>query len=157
MLAENTYAYDVCELISNYNDKMHRQVIKLALREMKNEGFGTPPINYCFIVMGSQGRKEQAFSTDQDNGLILDNYEHLPNKQEIEDYFKTFAEKVNAGLLACGFPLCTGGVMAKNTKWRRSLQEWTSEVERWVKETDAEEIRDFTIFIDYRPIFGDFL
>ncbi|QOY34862.1 DUF294 nucleotidyltransferase-like domain-containing protein [Anaerobacillus isosaccharinicus] len=156
LLSENTYAYDVCELISNYNDKVHRQVIKMALKEMKEEGFGTPPINYCFIVMGSQGRKEQAFSTDQDNGLILDNYEHLPNKDEIETYFKTFAYKINHGLVACGFPLCTGEVMAKEAKWRRSLNNWIVEVERWVKETDSEEIRDFTIFIDYRPIFGDF-
>ncbi|MFN7249578.1 MAG: DUF294 nucleotidyltransferase-like domain-containing protein [Anaerobacillus sp.] len=156
LLGGNTYAYDVCELISNYNDKIHRQVIKIALKEMKEEGYGTPPINYCFIVMGSQGRKEQAFSTDQDNGLILDNYEHLPNKQEIELFFQTLAEKINHGLQVCGFPLCTGGVMAKEAKWRRSLQGWINEVERWVKEADSEEIRDFTIFIDYRPIFGDF-
>ncbi len=156
LLTQNTYAYDVCELISNYNDKIHRQVIRLALKEMKQEGYGTPPINYCFIVMGSQGRKEQAFSTDQDNGLILDNYEHLSNKKEIETFFHVFAEKINQGLFTCGFPLCTGGIMAKEKKWRRSLDEWVKEVERWVKETDAEEIRNFTIFIDYRPIFGDF-
>lgn len=156
LLRTNTHAYDVCELISNYNDKLHRQVIKLALKEMKEEGHGTPPINYCFVVMGSQGRKEQAFSTDQDNGLILDNYEHLENKEEIELFFARFAEKINEGLLACGFPLCTGGVMAKESKWRRSLQQWITEVERWVRETDGEEIRDFTIFIDFRPIYGDF-
>ncbi|OIJ11199.1 hypothetical protein BKP37_16225 [Anaerobacillus alkalilacustris] len=157
LLSNNTYAYDVAELISNYNDKIHRQVIRIVLKEMKQEGYGTPPVNYCFIVMGSQGRREQAFSTDQDNGLILDNYEHLTNKQEIENYFKIFAEKVNIGLIECGFPLCSGGVMAKELKWRRSLKEWIIEVKRWVKETDAEEIRNFTIFCDFRPIFGDFL
>ena len=156
LLSQNTYAYDVCELISNYNDKIHRQVIRLALKEMKQEGYGTPPINYCFIVMGSQGRKEQAFSTDQDNGLIIDDYEHLSNKSEIETFFRIFSEKINRGLLTCGFPLCTGGIMAKEKKWRRSLNEWVKEVARWVRETDAEEIRNFTIFIDYRPIFGDF-
>lgn len=156
LLSENTYAYDVCELIANYNDKVHRQVINIALKEMKQEGYGIPPINYCFIVMGSQGRKEQAFSTDQDNGLILDNYDHLPNKEDIERFFQHFSEKVNASLAVCGFPLCTGGVMAKEKIWRRSLDEWVQEVERWVKDTDAEEIRNFTIFIDYRPISGDF-
>lgn len=156
LLHKNTYAYDVCELIANYNDKIHRQVIRLVLKKMKAQGFGTPPINYCFIVMGSQGRKEQAFSTDQDNGLILDNYEHLSNKEEIELYFQTFAEKINDHLMKCGFPLCTGGVMAKEKLWRRSLDSWTLEVQRWVKETDAEEIRNFTIFSDYRPIYGDY-
>ncbi|WNF35132.1 DUF294 nucleotidyltransferase-like domain-containing protein [Bacillaceae bacterium IKA-2] len=156
LLSENTYAYDVSEIISNYNDKIHRQVIKITLKEMKQEGYKTPPVNYCFIVMGSQGRKEQAFSTDQDNGLILDNYDHLANKEVIEQFFQRFSEKVNESLALCGFPLCTGGVMAKEKDWSRSLDEWVLEVERWVRETDAEEIRKFTIFIDYRPIFGDF-
>ncbi|WP_096188910.1 DUF294 nucleotidyltransferase-like domain-containing protein [Evansella halocellulosilytica] len=156
LLEERTHPSEVCELISNYNDTLHRKVIKFAIDEMKREGHGQPPINYCFIVMGSQGRKEQAFSTDQDNGFILDNYEHLPNKRAIETYFQRFAEKINDGLVRVGFPECTGGIMAKEKKWMRSLNQWVQEVNRWVKETDAEEVRDFTIFIDYRPLFGDF-
>ncbi|UCZ51503.1 DUF294 nucleotidyltransferase-like domain-containing protein [Bacillus shivajii] len=156
LLNERTYPTEVCELISNYNDKIHRQVIKFAINEMKEEGFGKPPINFCFIVMGSQGRKEQAFSTDQDNGFILDDYEHLPNKTQIEEYFLHFAKKINDGLAESGFPECTGGIMAKEKKWTRSLSQWVREVEHWLREADAEEVRDFTIFIDYRPVYGDF-
>ncbi|MBU9714845.1 DUF294 nucleotidyltransferase-like domain-containing protein [Evansella tamaricis] len=156
LLRDGTPASEVCELISNYNDLIHRKAIKIALKEMKEEGYGLPPVNYCFIVMGSQGRKEQAFSTDQDNGFILDNYEHLPHQKDIINYFKYFAEKINRMLVMCGFPECTGGIMAREEKWCRSLQSWTEEVKRWVKETDSQEVRDFTIFVDYRPVFGDF-
>lgn len=156
LLNERTHPSEVTEFISNYNDLIHRQIIKLALQEMKKEGHGQPPVNFCFIVMGSQGRKEQAFSTDQDNGFILDNYEHLPHHEQIADYFQRFARKINSGLMRSGFPECTGGVMAKEKKWSRSINEWEKEVKRWVKDTDAEEVRDFTIFIDYRPVYGDF-
>ncbi|RKL69204.1 hypothetical protein CR203_04000 [Salipaludibacillus neizhouensis] len=156
LLDERTHPSEVCEFISNYNDHIHRQVIRFALAEMKRKGYGKPPVNYCFIVMGSQGRKEQAFSTDQDNGLILDNYQHLPNKQEVEEFFHHFAAIVNEYLVKCGFPECSGGIMARERKWCRELNEWKAEVKRWVKETDAEEVRDFTIFIDYRPVYGDF-
>ncbi|PYZ98183.1 hypothetical protein CR205_06195 [Alteribacter lacisalsi] len=156
LLTEQTYGTEMSEFISRYNDQIHIQVIRHALREMKKEGYGSPPVNYCFVVMGSQGRGEQAFSTDQDNGMILDNYSHLPNREEIEQYFYTFARKINDGLAACGFPECTGGIMAKETKWRRAIDQWEREVLRWLRETDGEEVRDFTIFIDYRPLFGDF-
>ncbi|WP_280771877.1 DUF294 nucleotidyltransferase-like domain-containing protein [Salipaludibacillus daqingensis] len=156
LLNERTHPSEVCEFISNYNDQIHRKVIKFALRDMQKEGYGKPPVNYCFIVMGSQGRKEQAFSTDQDNGLILDNYQHLPNKIDVEEFFHRFAAKVNEGLVDCGFPECTGGIMARERKWCREINEWNVEIQRWVKQADSQEIRDFTIFIDYRPIFGDF-
>ncbi|WP_096435223.1 DUF294 nucleotidyltransferase-like domain-containing protein [Alteribacter populi] len=156
LLIEQTYGTEMSEFISKYNDQIHIQVIRAALREMKVEGHGLPPVNYCFIVMGSQGRGEQAFSTDQDNGFILDNYEHLESRDHVDAYFKRFAEKINQGLVVCGFPECTGGIMAKEEKWRRSINDWEKEVRRWVKETDAQEVRDFTIFVDYRPLFGDF-
>ncbi|MBM7094361.1 cyclic nucleotide-binding domain-containing protein [Bacillus sp. H-16] len=156
LLSEQTYGTEMSEFISKYNDQIHIQVIRAALKEMKLEGYGSPPVNYCFIVMGSQGRGEQAFSTDQDNGFILDNYEHLDNRKQVDEYFRCFAEKINAGLVECGFPECTGGIMAKESKWRRSIDHWEREVFRWLRETDGQEVRDFTIFIDYRPLFGDF-
>ncbi|MFD1018660.1 DUF294 nucleotidyltransferase-like domain-containing protein [Thalassobacillus hwangdonensis] len=156
LVEDNMYAFDVTELISNYNDRIHKQVIQIAEEEMIKEGRGAPPINYCFIVMGSLGRKEQAFSTDQDNGLILSDYEDLPSASKIEDYFKRLSEKINTMLADCGFPLCTGGIMAKEDKWRKSAQAWSESIKTWVAKMDAEEIRDFTIFIDFRPIFGDY-
>ncbi|WP_066173480.1 DUF294 nucleotidyltransferase-like domain-containing protein [Bacillus marinisedimentorum] len=156
MLAENMPAYDISELISNYNDEIHRQIIKLCEQEMKEEGYGLPPVPYCFIVMGSEGRKEQAFSTDQDNGLILNSYEHLPNSGEINEYFSVFARKINITLERCGFPQCSGGIMAQEEKWRKSIDQWKQSVNDWIANIDAEEIRDFTIFLDFRPIYGDF-
>lgn len=156
LLQERTHPTEVCEFISSYNDQLHRKIIQLALQSMKKEGYGLPPVSYCFIVMGSQGRKEQAFSTDQDNGLILDNYRHLNHWREIEDYFHMLAAKVNQSLVEAGFPECSGGIMARERKWCREWNEWKEEVFRWVKEGDGEEIRNFTIFIDYRPVYGDF-
>lgn len=156
LLNERTYPREVCELISSYNDHIHRKAIEFALKEMEDEGHGSAPINFCFIVMGSQGRREQAFSSDQDNGLILEDYRHLENRRAIEEYFHHFAAKVNQILADAGFPECTGGIMARERKWCRDYSEWVEEVNRWLKEADAEEIRDFTIFVDYRAIYGDF-
>ncbi|MBU9721417.1 MULTISPECIES: DUF294 nucleotidyltransferase-like domain-containing protein [Bacillaceae] len=156
LLDEGAPAIEVCEIISNFNDHIHRKIIEFALQEMKQEGFGGPPVNFCFIVMGSQGRKEQTFSTDQDNGFILGSYEHLPNSSDVLNYFLVLGKRINEYLEESGFPKCTGGIMAGEKKWIRSIDSWEEEVKRWVKETDAQEVRDFTIFCDYRPIYGDF-
>nr|WP_281374229.1 DUF294 nucleotidyltransferase-like domain-containing protein [Halobacillus locisalis] len=156
LINDHMFAYDIAELITNYNDRIHKQIVQIAEDEMIAEGYGAPPVNYCFLVMGSEGRKEQAFSTDQDNGMILSDYELSKNKQQIESYFVIFAEKINAMLDDCGFPYCKGGIMAKEDKWRKQMTDWHQTIDQWINQMDAEEIRDFTIFMDFRPIFGDY-
>lgn len=156
LITEGKMGYEICEIISSLNDRIHKQVIRLAEEEMKKEGYGSPQINYCFIVMGSGGRMEQGFSTDQDNGLILADYTHFDDAPKIDNYFRILAKKINYMLEQCGFPLCTGGIMAKENKWRKTLYEWKNSLNDWIKRMDAEEIRDFTIFTDFRPIYGDY-
>ncbi|WP_235991840.1 DUF294 nucleotidyltransferase-like domain-containing protein [Metabacillus schmidteae] len=156
LVEKESYAYNVSEMITNHNDNLHRQLIKLTENEMKQQGYGRPPINYCFIVMGSQARNEQGFRTDQDNGMILANYEHLSNREWIEEYFITFTKKLNSSLRELGFPECTGGIMAKEEKWRKSVSQWKIDIQTWRNELDAQEIQNFTMFYDFRPIYGDF-
>ncbi|AKG04343.1 hypothetical protein AAV35_005785 [Salimicrobium jeotgali] len=156
LIDDQMLAYHIAELITNYNDRIHKQIIQLAEDEMVSLGYGAPPINYCFLIMGSGGRKEQTFSTDQDNGIILADYESSRNKEKIEAYFSRFTKRINDMLDECGFPYCSGGIMAKERKWRKNEQEWRTSVDEWIKKLDAEEIRDFTVFMDFRPVFGDY-
>lgn len=156
LLQTGSFGYDICEIISNYNDRLHRKIIQLTEKEMRSEGFGSAPISYCFIVMGSQGRSEQGFHTDQDNGIILDDYKHLANLERVDTYFQAFTEKLNLKLAACGFPECTGGIMAKEQKWKRSYTDWKKAIDEWLSEMDAQEVQNITMFYDFRPIYGDY-
>jgi CBS domain-containing protein len=156
LLEQDSFAYNVSEVLTNYNDRLYRKVIMLSEAEMLAEGYGSPPVNYCFIVMGSQGRSEQSFNTDQDNGIIISDYGHLENTALVENYFKRFTEKINTKLTLCGFHECTGGIMAKEPKWRKSYTDWLLAVDDWLHEIDAEEVQNFTMFYDFRPIFGDY-
>jgi CBS domain-containing protein len=156
LLEQDSFAYNVSEVLTNYNDRLYRKVIMLSEAEMIQEGFGSPPVNYCFIVMGSQGRSEQSFNTDQDNGIILSDYAHFDNAESVDSYFERFTEKINTKLTLCGFHECTGGIMAKELKWRKSYKEWLRAIDDWLHEIDAEEVQNFTMFYDFRPIFGDY-
>nr|WP_242520467.1 DUF294 nucleotidyltransferase-like domain-containing protein [Halobacillus kuroshimensis] len=156
LIKDKMLAYDIAELMTNYNDRIHKQIVQIAEDEMIREGYGAPPVNYCFLVLGSEGRKEQAFSTDQDNAMIMADYDKSKHKKKIDAYFSIFSRKINDMLNECGYPYCTGGIMAKEDKWRKQTDEWHADIDQWISKMDAEEIRDFTIFMDFRPISGDY-
>src|SRR5699024_693056 len=92
----------------------------LVLAERK---FGAPPVPYCFVVVGSQGRKEMGLASDQDNALVLDN---SYNDREHGQYFAALSEFVCQGLDRAGQVLCPGDMMASNPEWRKTADQWIS-------------------------------
>ena len=65
LLKEGAKASNITKVITEINDRLVRKVIEFAERK-----HGKPPVPYCWIVFGSEGRKEQTFKTDQDNAII---------------------------------------------------------------------------------------
>ena len=106
------------------------------------------------MVLGSEGRKEQTFKTDQDNAII---YEDKANehREEVRAYFLEFAKRVSESLHLVGFSFCTGGYMAMNPKWTHSLSHWKRNYEEWVADAVPETIVKFTTFFDCRFLYGD--
>ena len=56
----------LCQWMSGLNDLIGMRVIELIAAK-----FDLPPVSWCWMIFGSEGRLEQTFSTDQDNGLIF--------------------------------------------------------------------------------------
>lgn len=154
LLAERAYASEICALVTEFYDRVTRKVITLAEAEMAAQGRGEPPTSYCFLNMGSSGRKEQYARTDQDNGII---YQDPPSDQRetAAAYFLDLGEKIVSGLEACCFRRCTGEVMANNSRWCRSLSAWRAGVKQWVDKLEPNNIRDMTIFLDFRLLVGE--
>ena len=121
------------------------------LLQLGESQFGPPPVPYCFIALGSQAREEQTISTDQDNAMILSD-EYDP--QQHEAYFKNLAEWVCVGLDQCGYPLCTGDIMATNPMWRQPLKKWQAYFSNWIQEPKAEALLRMSIFFDIRSVYG---
>ncbi|MCF6094980.1 DUF294 nucleotidyltransferase-like domain-containing protein [Microaerobacter geothermalis] len=155
LLSEGAGANEICHIISECNDSIVRRILKITEEEMAQKGYGYPPVDYCWLAMGSEGRKEQTLSTDQDNAII---YEDIDDKQllmETERYFQEFSNLVVANLELCGFPRCQGNVMASNPRWRNTLTGWKDEIKRWRFKLEGDEIRQFTIFLDCRGVYGN--
>ncbi|NTV72381.1 MAG: hypothetical protein HGA71_19850 [Azonexaceae bacterium] len=137
------------QLISVFNDRLTAKVIELTSRRHR-----LPPVAWCWLALGSEGRHEQTFVTDQDNGLIF----NATSEQEaaaLRQLFLPFAQAVNQHLAACGFALCTGQIMAGNPAWCLSLEEWREKFIDWVRRPEPEALLNASIFFDLRPLFGD--
>ncbi len=154
LLNERAYASEICALTSELYDRITRKLINLAEKEMIERGLGPPPAPYCFINMGSAGRKEQFLRTDQDNGII---YADPPegSRDSYSSYFLALGQIIVRELEKCGFRLCRGEVMANNPDWCRPLPAWKNSLESWVEKLDPDHIRSMTIFLDFRYISGD--
>jgi CBS domain-containing protein len=154
LLAERSYASEICALITELYDRITRKIIQLAEEDMIAAGWGPPPLRYCFINMGSAGRKEQFSRTDQDNGIIFADSSD-DTGAAAADYFLSLGKRIVEGLEMCGFKRCPGKVMAENPRWCTSLATWKKNITLWVDKLDPDDIRNMTIFLDCRYLAGD--
>lgn len=102
----------------------------------------------CLIVMGSEGRKEQMLKTDQDNALIIE------NKTDIKLYEECM-QKFTATLIEFGFPRCDGNIMVSNEYWRKSLDAYISEIDRWLEAPTKDDYMNLAIFFDSIAVAGN--
>jgi len=154
MLSDGNTAESLIQLISTLNDHLTVRIIELTSGE-----FDLPKVDWCWLAFGSEGRFEQTYSTDQDNGIIFQSPGADAEQAEaLRRSFLPFAQAVNRKLDACGFTLCKGNIMAGNPELCLSLTEWRDKFSRWLHATNQQALLNATIFFDLRPIFGaDFL
>ena len=140
LLAHGVAAEALTAMISALNDTLTRRVIELAAARERL------PEAWCWLALGSEGRMEQTLVSDQDNALIY--------RGEPRDLL-AFADEVNRGLDACGFPLCKGDIMARNPRWCLTAQEWRRVFDDWIRNNDPEALLNASIFFDFRALAGD--
>ncbi len=106
---------EIHALITAYRHDLTKRVIDLVGVEM-----GPLPCAFAWFNMGSDGRREQTFFTDQDNALVYE----TDGSPAVDDFFTAFAERVVTALDQVGFALCKGHIMPSNPDWRGSVEEW---------------------------------
>lgn len=153
LVSEKAPPVEICELITEYKDRITRKIIEISEQEMVEEGLGYPPVDYCWITMGSGGRKEQLLTMDQNNGLIFDNVA-CENQELISDYFLKLANKIVKGLEDSGYAKFRGNIIANDLRWCNSLKDWELGVKQWAQNLDPENIVYITTFLDFRPVYG---
>jgi DNA polymerase-3 subunit epsilon/CBS domain-containing protein len=88
---------------------------------------------------------------DQDNALIF--AEGAPESPQ-DQWFAQLGIHVSDFLHEAGVPYCTGGVMAKNAKWRGSTDTWRARIAQWIARAQPEDLLSIDIFFDLRGVHG---
>ena len=141
LLARGIASEQLTAIASALNDALTHRLIDLVSRSHAVHG------RWCWMALGSEGRMEQTLVTDQDNALIFSDAD--------KERLLSFADEVNHALDMAGFPLCKGGIMARNPRWCLDAEEWRSVFDGWIRTPQPEALLNASIFFDFRPLAGE--
>jgi len=149
LVEEGVAAERLTLFVSVLNDRISERIIELTRKRHSWDRIG-----WCWLAFGSEGRLEQTFATDQDNGLLFVAHDGA-TPAAVRGLLLPFAREVNEALDACGFPLCKGNVMASNPELCLSFDEWQAKLAGWLENSEPKALLDAAIVFDFRAISGD--
>jgi CBS domain-containing protein len=150
LIEEGAKAGNITKMISLLSDRIQNRVLTLLIEEL-----GPPPLPFAWLSLGSEGRKEQVFPTDQDNALVYQDPEDKLLQHVAEVYFASLTRTAVERFEACGYPQCKGELMASNPRWRKPFSIWNDYFSEWVSTPQPKEVSAVTGFFDFRPSFGN--
>ncbi len=136
-------------IITAVSDAILEKIITMSLKET-----GPPPVPFAFMLMGSEGRREQTLKTDQDNAII---FQDVPEEkvQETQAFFLALGKKVCDQLNEVGYAFCEFDIMARNPKWCQPISRWKKHFRTWIRAAEPEDLLQASIFFDFRLGFGE--
>ena len=148
LLAQGVGAEPLTRTIAALNDALSRRLLELVLAR-----HDLGDCDWCWLALGSEGRGEQTFATDQDNALIFTADD--ADRERQRDRLLSFAREANSALGKLGFPLCSGNVMASNPELCLSVDEWRAKFLGWVRAPTPEALLNANIVFDFRALHGN--
>jgi CBS domain-containing protein len=149
LVEQGVAAEQLTLFVSVLNDRLCQRIL-----DLERNVHAIDRIAWCWLAFGSEGRLEQTFATDQDNGLLFESHAGERPKAA-RARLLPFARAVNEALDACGFPLCKGNVMASNPELCLTYDEWKAKLNGWLQNSDPQALLDAAICFDFRALAGD--
>jgi CBS domain-containing protein len=148
LLAQGAAAEPLTHTITSLNDALTHRLFDLLLPDYELD-----EIEWCWLSVGSEGRREQTVVTDQDNAILF----HCgdPERDRVRSELLDFARAANESLAELGFPLCPGNIMAGNPEHCLEATEWRARFAGWIREPTPEALLGANIFFDFRPLAGN--
>jgi CBS domain-containing protein len=148
LVAQGAAAEPLTHTITSLNDALTHRLFDLLLPEYELD-----EIEWCWLSVGSEGRREQTVVTDQDNAIL---FHCRPEEiKSVRRELLEFARAANDGLAELGFPLCPGNIMASNPEHCLEATEWRERFAGWMREPTPEALLGANIFFDFRPLAGN--
>lgn len=149
LLVQGVGVEQLTQFIASLNDLLTQRIIELAFGDQESGS-----IRWCWIALGSQGRFEQTFATNQDNAIVFAPAAGM-DAEDARNVLLPRARRVNHALAECGFPLSQGNIMGGNPACCLTPEEWRSRFGDWLNAGAPEALLNGTIFFDLRPLYGE--
>ena len=139
--------------VNNLASEINLAIIKRSV-ELSILDLGSPPARYAWLSIGSQGRKEQLLTTDQDSMLIFEDVT-AEKYRDVKDYFLKLGKRTTAILEKVGYEYCPYGHMGSNMLWCKSLTDWTNQYNSWMNTPGENSNELSSIFFDFEIVIGE--
>ncbi len=143
-------AGNISQMLTVFTDSILERMLILIERDL-----GPPPTRFDWLGFGGEGRKEQTFRAEQNNGLAYGESEDPKVNEVAEEYFSVMAEEANKHLRLSGFPRSKNNNMASNARWRRTWTVWRQYYDEWIMSPKPPDIYLSMTFFDFRSLVGE--
>jgi CBS domain-containing protein len=131
-------------------DALTRRLVELVERD-----WGRPVPAFTWLALGSFARREAVPSSDVDSALVWADGTDPDDTAATGRRARTVAERVLAGLEACGFPADRNGAVASNPLFARSVSAWRAATRSWLDDpTQEKALILVSLIVDGRPVWG---
>ena len=149
LINEGAKAGNIAQMVALLNDRLLAQLLQAVEQEL-----GRPPVPYCWLLLGCEGRKELTFKTGQENALVYADPEDEYQQQAAAVYFKELSERTSNHLANCGYPVAKEQVMASDSQWCQPLRVWKDNYAAWLKGETVADVIFCGKFFDIRCGYG---
>ena len=147
-LEKNIPLTHINSIASEITLAISKRAVELSILEL-----GSPPTDFAWLSIGSQGRKEQLLLTSQDSILIFDDVKE-EKYRDVKDYFLKLSKKTVALLETVGYPESKNGTMASTIFWCKSLTDWSKQYNNWMNIPLENKNEIISIFFDFELVYG---
>lgn len=149
MIEEGAKASSVSRVITLMADSVLKHLMDLLIQEL-----GPAPVDYCWLSLGVDGRREQTLGLHPENALLYREPVDKDLRLEAEAYFDCLTSEAEAHLKACRLQDIPGLVTPANPCWRKPYRVWKAYFEQWISTPDPQEAVTALNFLDFRPAYG---
>lgn len=149
LLENGTSSIAITSMLSAITDGIVQKLLEFCFREI-----GHPAVPFTFLALGSHGRQAQTLFSDQDNAIVY-KPENISTDKEAEVYFHRLGAMLCDLLEQAGYKKCPGRKMAYNPQWCQPIHVWKAYFDEWIRNCEPQQVVEFSIFFDFRPVAGD--
>ncbi len=139
------------EMVGVLNRKLNQRIIELVLHSMEEEGLGRPPLEFCWLMMGSGGRNELLIRSAVYHALVYEDPQ--PEQAEkVTKFFRKMANRVGRAIRQCGFLESPQNVLAHQPGWCLPMSAMKDKFSSFIREPVASHVYAARDAFDFQPV-----